>query len=202
MKIRITGGLNVENLVRSLFTRPAPTPVPDRQPVPPPILLRAENKMRRAGSAEISEIKEVRSARITPLDRVPEQAPVPVLAPAPTPAMALAPAPAQAEEQSQRFQNGSGLLTRALNWVRTRQSARSRGKRLHVGASVSLGEKRFVAVIQVDGQQFLVGGGATNVTLLAQLNGKENFGDLLSQSMAVDGKPFGELTTAHAGMQA
>jgi flagellar biogenesis protein FliO len=101
-----------------------------------------------------------------------------------------------------RLQNGSGLLSRALNWIRTRQSGRSRGKRLHVGATVSLGEKRFVAVIQVDGQQFLVGGGATNVTLLAQLNGKETFGELLSESMTVDGKQFGELAAAHAGLQA
>ena len=38
-----------------------------------------------------------------------------------------------------------------------------------MAATVSLGEKRFVAVIQIDGLQFLIGGGASNVALLAQL---------------------------------
>jgi hypothetical protein len=186
MKIRITGGLTVENLARSLFLRPVSTSSTDRQPVPPPILLRLENQLRHAGSAELSEVREMRATRLIPVDRMPAPAPV----------------PAPPQDQSMRLQNGSGLLSRALNWIRTRQSGRSRGKRLHVGATVSLGEKRFVAVIQVDGQQFLVGGGATNVTLLAQLNGKETFGELLSESMSVDGKQFGELAAAHAGLQA
>jgi flagellar biogenesis protein FliO len=72
-----------------------------------------------------------------------------------------------------------------LNWVRERQSARSSSRRLQVAATVSLGDKRFVAVIHVDGLQFLVGGGATNVALLAQLNGKDSFKDLLQEKMTV-----------------
>jgi flagellar biogenesis protein FliO len=35
--------------------------------------------------------------------------------------------------------------------------------------SISLGEKRFIGVIQVDGCEFLVGGGADSVAVLAQL---------------------------------
>jgi|HubBroStandDraft_5_1064220.scaffolds.fasta_scaffold393917_2 hypothetical protein len=182
MKIRIKGGLTVENLTRAFFTRPVSTPPPARQAVPPPILLRLENQLRSAGTAELSEVKEIRATRLSPSDREPS--------------------PAPSESSSLNLQQASGLLTRALNWIRSRQSARSRGKRLHVGATVSLGEKRFVAVIQVDGQQFLVGGGATNVTLLAQLNGKETFGDLLTESMNVGGNQFGELTAAHARLQA
>jgi Flagellar biosynthesis protein, FliO len=182
MKIRIKGGLTVENLTRALFTRPVPTPPPVRQAVPPPIFLRLENQMRSAGTAEMSEVKEMRATRLAPPD------PQPSPAPPQTPTLNL--------------QHSSGLLSRALNWIRSRQSVRSRGKRLQVGATVSLGEKRFVAVIQVDGQQFLVGGGATNVTLLAQLNGKETFGDLLTESMGVGGNQFGELTPAHARLQA
>jgi len=81
------------------------------------------------------------------------------------------------------FQNNAGLLTRALNWVRTRQLGRSNTRRLQVAATVSLGEKRFAAVIQIDGLQFLVGGGATNVALLAQLDGKGSFGHLLKENM-------------------
>jgi flagellar biogenesis protein FliO len=79
----------------------------------------------------------------------------------------------------------TGLLSRAWGWIRKQQEARSSSKRLQVAATVSLGEKRFVAVIQVDGQEFLVGGGATNVTLLAQLTAKVRFSDLLKDSMTV-----------------
>jgi flagellar biogenesis protein FliO len=72
----------------------------------------------------------------------------------------------------------------AWEWIRARQGARCHTKRLEVATSVSLGEKRFVAVIQIDGKQFLVGGGATNVALLAQLNSNETFSNLLNDKMA------------------
>lgn len=83
------------------------------------------------------------------------------------------------------FQNATGLLSNAWDWFRARQGARSNTKRLEVATTVSLGEKRFVAVIKIDGQQFLVGGGATNVALLAQLNSSETFSDLLKDTMIV-----------------
>jgi flagellar biogenesis protein FliO len=83
------------------------------------------------------------------------------------------------------LKNASGLLSRALNWIRERQAGRSGGRRLKVTETVSLGEKRFVAVIQVDGNQYLVGGGATNVALLAQLKGNESFNDLLKETLSV-----------------
>ena len=81
------------------------------------------------------------------------------------------------------LQNSGGLLSSAWRWIRKQQAARSTSKRLQVSATVSLGEKRFVAVIQVDGMEFLVGGGPTNVALLAQLSTKVRFGDLLKESM-------------------
>lgn len=42
-------------------------------------------------------------------------------------------------------------------------------KRLCVAETVSLGEKRFVALLKVDGQEFLIGGGSTGVSVLAML---------------------------------
>jgi flagellar biogenesis protein FliO len=54
-----------------------------------------------------------------------------------------------------------------------------------VTETVSLGEKRFVAVIQIDGSQYLIGGGATNVALLAKLKEKDSFRDLLNDTLAV-----------------
>ena len=86
------------------------------------------------------------------------------------------------------LQNASGLISRAWRWFRERQSARTSPRRLHVAANVSLGEKRFVAVIQVDGLQFLIGGGAANVTLLAQLKGNDSFGDVLQETMTAPEK--------------
>jgi flagellar biogenesis protein FliO len=42
-------------------------------------------------------------------------------------------------------------------------------KRLRVAETVSLGEKRFVALVSVEGREFLIGGGASGVSLLATL---------------------------------
>jgi flagellar biogenesis protein FliO len=79
-------------------------------------------------------------------------------------------------------QNNVGLLTRAWKWIRDRQAARTATKRLHVAATVSLGEKRFAAVLEVDGLQFLIGGGGTNVSLLAQLTPSQSFDQALRQA--------------------
>lgn len=84
---------------------------------------------------------------------------------------------------STRIQNTTGLISRLWNWIRERQAARSSTRRLHVASAVSLGEKRFIALIQIDEQQFLVGGGATNVSLLAWLDTKESFGEQLNDTM-------------------
>lgn len=83
---------------------------------------------------------------------------------------------------------GAGLLSMLWRWFKDKQVARSNTKRLQVTSSVSLGEKRFVAVVQVDGRQFLVGGGATGVSLLAQLDKKESFGEVLQETTAVPEK--------------
>ena len=94
--------------------------------------------------------------------------------------------PVDADGESPRtFQNAIGLLSRAWRWIQARRRSRTSTRRLQVDASVSLGEKRFVAVIQVDGLQFLIGGGATNVALLAKLGRKVSFGEVLNETMAV-----------------
>ena len=59
------------------------------------------------------------------------------------------------------------LLSRAFSWLKVRGAA---PKQLSVLETVSLGEKRFAAILQADGRRFLIGGGTTNVTLLAQLD--------------------------------
>jgi len=93
---------------------------------------------------------------------------------------------------SSTWRNAGLLSSSAWRNFRAQQIARSTGKRLQVAATISLGEKRFVAVIKVDGREFLVGGGSSSVALLAQLDGtesKESFDQLLTKKLAVPGMP-------------
>jgi hypothetical protein len=61
----------------------------------------------------------------------------------------------------------TGPLGRALSWLNSRCSV---PKQLRVLETVTLGDKRLVAVIQADGRRFLVGGGPSGVSLLTQLD--------------------------------
>jgi flagellar biogenesis protein FliO len=54
-------------------------------------------------------------------------------------------------------------------------------KRLRLCESVSLGEKRVVAVIQYETQKFLVGGSASSVSLLARLGEDHDFSELMTE---------------------
>ncbi|MGB8771254.1 MAG: flagellar biosynthetic protein FliO [Candidatus Korobacteraceae bacterium] len=54
-------------------------------------------------------------------------------------------------------------------------------RRLRLCESLSLGEKRFVAVIQYEGQQFLVGGGASSLSLLARLGEAPDFATVMTE---------------------
>lgn len=58
-------------------------------------------------------------------------------------------------------------------------------RRLRMVEMVSLGDKRFAAILQVDGEQFLVGGGAGSIALLARLESPPaapNFAEVLQNS--------------------
>jgi flagellar biogenesis protein FliO len=68
----------------------------------------------------------------------------------------------------------ASLLVVWKRLTRYRPSVLARGvpRRLRVAETVSFGEKRFVSILQVDGEQFLVGGSPSNVVLLAKLEGK------------------------------
>lgn len=70
------------------------------------------------------------------------------------------------------------ILTRAWNWTQHKLKSHQVKKRLRVCESVSLGEKRFIAVIQVDGEQFLVGGSSTSVSTLAHLEPRREFSEV------------------------
>jgi flagellar biogenesis protein FliO len=68
-------------------------------------------------------------------------------------------------------------LRQALPAVRVRRTPRQ----LRLCESLALGEKRLVAVIQYEGQKFLVGGSAHSVNLLARLGEAPDFSELLTE---------------------
>ena len=57
----------------------------------------------------------------------------------------------------------------AWGWLVNKRTQQLAGRRMRVAETVSLGEKRFVSIVHVDGAQFLVGGAANQVSLLAIL---------------------------------
>jgi len=75
-------------------------------------------------------------------------------------------------------------LTLAWNWAQQQLKSHQTRKRLRVCETVSLGEKRFVAVIEVDGKQFLVGGSPNSVTTMACLEPAQKMSDVLDGSWA------------------
>lgn len=65
----------------------------------------------------------------------------------------------------------AGPLSNLLSWLRSKYAQRP-VRKLRVSETVSLGEKRFVAILQVDDRKYLIGGGASNVALLTALDGE------------------------------
>ncbi len=68
-----------------------------------------------------------------------------------------------------------------LSHLRRRVDARRKFRRLRLCESLSLGEKRFVAVVQFETQQFLIGGGPASISLLARLGETADFPEVLTQ---------------------
>jgi hypothetical protein len=81
------------------------------------------------------------------------------------------------------------LLTQGWSWMQEKLKSPGAKRRLRVCESVSLGEKRFVAVIQVDGEQFLVGGSASSVSTLAHLEPSREFSDVFGRHSKQDLSP-------------
>ncbi len=87
------------------------------------------------------------------------------------------------------MKTGFAALAKLWRWLLSKRQAQVSSKRLRVIETASLGEKRFVAVLRVDGAQFLIGGGANTVSLLASLeaaSGEGRFAQILQQT-AQDG---------------
>ncbi len=63
--------------------------------------------------------------------------------------------------------DSGSMVKRVLSWLNGNCST---PKRLRVIETVTLGDKRLVAVIQAEGRRFLVGGGPSGVSLLTALD--------------------------------
>jgi hypothetical protein len=76
-------------------------------------------------------------------------------------------------------------LARALSWVHGKYAA-SATKRLRLSEVVSLGDKRFVALVNVEGREFLIGGAPSGLSLLAQLGGSTESAEARPQGMSAE----------------
>ena len=76
------------------------------------------------------------------------------------------------------------LLRTAWDWLQQRRAQQLTSRRLRVAETISLGEKRFVSIVQVDGTQYLIGGSASSVQLLAVLDQAQSADH--SQAVAVN----------------
>jgi flagellar biogenesis protein FliO len=63
----------------------------------------------------------------------------------------------------------------ALKWIMQRATTQQARKNLRICETLSLGEKRFVAVVQVDEERFLIGGSSSAVSLLTRLQEAKTF---------------------------
>jgi|SRR5271169_3297368 len=70
-----------------------------------------------------------------------------------------------------------------FHWMQKTRRAQLDSKRLRVCESVSLGDKRAIFLVQVDGRRFLLGGAPTSISMLAQLDASPSFPELLKNKL-------------------
>lgn len=101
----------------------------------------------------------------------------------------------KASRASYGFGSALAFISR---WMRSGSRALLAGRasrRLSVSETVSLGEKRFVSILCVDGEQFLVGGSSSNVVLLAKLDKS----DAAGSDRTSEGEFFSQMISRAAG---
>ena len=80
------------------------------------------------------------------------------------------------------WRDAKAIALQWMRWLQEKRRAQLASRRLRLCETLSLGEKRFVAIVEVDGQQFLVGGAAGTVSMLGQLNQEQRFANVLQES--------------------
>lgn len=80
-------------------------------------------------------------------------------------------------------------VTKAWSWLAALPRVgglQGKKRRLQVKETISLGEKRFVSILEVDGQSLLIGGGAETICLLATMqadSGQASFQQVFEGAM-------------------
>ncbi len=82
----------------------------------------------------------------------------------------------------------AALLSKVRSWISALQESRSSARKLYLEETVSLGQKRFLALVQVNGKHLLIGGGAQEVTLLADLGKAKERGVASGRRRSSDGR--------------
>jgi flagellar biogenesis protein FliO len=65
------------------------------------------------------------------------------------------------------------VLAPAWSWLKRKYPVAAE-KRMRLAENIPLGEKRFVALVTVGNREFLIGGAASNVSLLSQWESTAN----------------------------
>jgi flagellar biogenesis protein FliO len=73
---------------------------------------------------------------------------------------------------------GLGLVTAWLRAIRAQVRRRRKKRTLRLCETLSLGEKRFLAVVRVDRKRFLLGGAGNSVSLLTELPARAESDDV------------------------
>ena len=77
---------------------------------------------------------------------------------------------AEAGRGPQYLRNTLAFLQSAWRWLEGKRTQQMASRRMKVAETLSLGEKRFVSILKVDGAQYLIGSSASGVQLLAVLD--------------------------------
>lgn len=68
----------------------------------------------------------------------------------------------------------AGYLHTGWRWLERKRTQQLSSRRLRLAETISLGEKRSVSIVQVDGAQYLIGCSTGSVQLLAVLDPQDN----------------------------
>ncbi len=87
--------------------------------------------------------------------------------------------------EGQPKRTNTSPLARTWEWIHAKYVL-SATKRLRVSDTVTLGEKRFVAIVTVEGREFLIGGGTSGISLLAHLGSRTEAEDKRLRASGVE----------------
>lgn len=79
-----------------------------------------------------------------------------------------------------------GSVARTWSWLQSKY-AYSSTKRLRLAETVSLGEKRFVAIVSVENREYLIGGAPSGLSLLAQWGKSAEAADTRRRALGAEG---------------